>query len=624
MRLHAAALVLGLVVTGCDDSSDAPIVGPNPDTFFDTGVPIDVPPDSASFDTFPPETGIDTFTDTGPDTRDTSGDVSGEPITGTALDGIVVTWEAPLELCNAWREGATVEAEVAHKVHLSIPPQPRSDLAFATLKGAAMNGVKVKTGPFAGESLLPIADTRVSYFDLVEGDGYDALGAEITHDLGPGGVLIESYSVTRAPGQTGKVEIGNGFEVTFAWAPEGGGEPHPLESCSIPDNYETAIAVLPAPAATPGGLSATLLRWYGTLYSEFSAGSYPVRLITSQVILSDEPYRIFQASGPWAQTYAAQHHNWGETSRIDFAKDLGTWFTLFQPLAAGEEIWAGAVSKVQLEDVGGGTAGKAIITRLSATGAPTDVTFTTANAWRRVDGNHLRRELAATCQGTVGAVGFGDHVAQLMLCPDASGPRGNRLVGIVPVMWNVDPSVVGEVVTADRISTLSGRLGWSATIGTSTFIVEPQENGGFITDVLDKDGTSVGNAYADLYELGVMGGWDSPIEAAADGGIRVSIARRWAAQGVGESSIYAPESMLLTWGDNAYLVDAWDRLAYVNTHHNWNDTLDATTDDGHVLHWKIIYDFENAQGLVQSVWVTDADGNEVLAPTVVTPVDSGG
>jgi len=606
---------VAFLVAGCDEDLSIDPTPDIPDTIsevsFDTTPPFDVPPDTQNRDTFPVET---------VDIRE-PGDVSGEPITGTALAGIVVRWDAPLELCNAWREGATIEQEVAHKVHLTIPAQARSDLAFESLRSAPMNGVRVTTGPFAGESVEPIADTRVSYFDVVAGQGYDALGAEITHDLGPGGVLVESYAVTRAPGQTGAVAIGDGFEVTFAWAPEVGGAPHPLESCSIPASYETAIAVLAAPAPQAGGLSATLMRFYGTLYSDFSAGSYPVRLISSQVVLSDEPYRIFQASGEWAQTYAAQHHNWGETTRIDFTKDLGTWFTIFQPLARGEEIWAGAVSQVQLEDVGGGSTGEVTITRLAADGTPSDLKLATASAWRRVDNNHLGRELAKTCQGTVGAVGFGDHIAQLMLCPDAGGPRGNRLVGIVPVMWNVDPSVVGELVTSDEIATLSGRLGWSATIGTSTLIIEPQEGGGFITDVLDADGTSVSNAYADLYELGPMGGWDAPIEAGADG-ISVKIARRWAAQGVGESSIYAPESMALSWGDNVYVVSAWDRLAYVNTHHNWNDTLDATTDDGHVLHWKIVYDFENAQGLVQRVWVTDAAGNEVLAPTVVTPVDA--
>ncbi len=79
--------------------------------------------------------------------------------------------------------------------------------------------------------------------------------------------------------------------------------------------------------------------------------------------------------------------------------------------------------------------------------------------------------------------------------------------------------------------------------------------------------------------------------------------------------------MSLSWADNVYTVSDWDRLAYVNTHHNWNDTLAATTDDGHVLHWKIEYDFENEAGLVQHVWVTGPGGEEVLAPTVVESVD---
>ncbi len=616
---HALVLVLGFggALAACGDDLPTPGADVPFDSFPETGTVID----TAVFDTFPPpDSGPDTYDtyDTG-DTRDTTGDVTGEPITGTALEGITVSWSAPLELCNAWREGATIEEELAHKVHVSLPAQTRGDLAFATLRAAPLNGVKVQTGPFAGETVQALADTRVTYYDVLAGEGYDALGAEIEHDLGPGGVLVESYSVTRAPGQTGEVEIGDSYEVRFAWAPAAGRETHPLEACALPATYETAVAVLAAPGGGPGALSATLVRIYGTLHSEISAGSYPVRLIASQVVLSDEPWRVFQATGPWAQTYAAQHHNWGETSRIDFSRDLGSWYTVFAPLARGEPIWANAVAKVQLADVGGGGDGTATITRLGADGTPTDVVFQTGDGWRRVDKHHLGRELALTCgDGTVGAVGFGDHVAQLMLCPDAGGPRGQKLVGVVPVLWQVEPGVVGQVFAGSAIGTMSGRLGWVVAIGAGKMIVEPQENDGFIIDVLDAGGTSVSNTYATLYDLGPVGGWDAPIDAAAEG-VTVKIARRWAAQGVGESSIYAAESMSMTWGDNAYTVEAWDRLEYVNSHHNWQDTLAATTDDGHVLHWSITYDFE-AGGLTQRVWVTGPNGAEVLAPTIVTSV----
>jgi hypothetical protein len=161
-------------------------------------------------------------------------------------------------------------------------------------------------------------------------------------------------------------------------------------------------------------------------------------------------------------------------------------------------------------------------------------------------------------------------------------------------------------------------LGWEVPIGDTLLQVRPQADGAFITDVIDGSGTSLGSTYSELFTLAPPTGWDAPVSASA-GDVHVIIDRRWAGQGIGESSIYGVALVELAWGDERRRVEAWDRIDYVNTHHNWNDTLAATTDDGLVLHWKIVYDFQHGDGLVQTVWVTDADGAEVLAPTIVTP-----
>ncbi len=568
--------------------------------------------------------GLDGELDNTADVVDTTpGDVSGVPLDGTALEGIVVKWPAALELCNAWREGATLEAELAHKVRVTLGAQERSDLAFASLEAQTIADVKVMTGPFAADQRRAVvADTTIADYRVVRGEGYDGLFAEVRHDLGAAGVLYESYSLTRSPGQTTDVVVGAGgdlgYEVVFAWAPGAATESHQLEPCAPPEGGQQAIAVLVATNASATAKAATLLRFYDT--RTVFAGSYPVRLAASQVILSDQPWRTIEASGPWAQTYVAAHHNWNESTQLDFARDLAAYQTYYKDLAAGLQIPPGQLAKVQLAGVGGGPRGTVTITRLAADGTPSDVVYD-AGEWRRVDGKQLMRE--AGCDGAVvGAVGLGDHIAMLVFCPDPDGIRGLELVTVVPVVWTLEPPRAGERIEGAAITRFSGRLGWGVEVGAGTFTVEAMNEDGWITDVLDADGTSLGQAYATLGTIEPRRRWEAPIASWA-GDVRIDVARHWADQGVGESSIYAVDAVTLAWGGESHTVTAWDRIDYVNTHHNWNDTLAATTDDGYVLHWKIIYDFENALGLVETVWAEDAAGNEVLAPTVVTPIGSG-
>ncbi len=606
MRLrtpHHALMVVAIAACGDDDQ-------PRPDTSADAEVSETTPDTEVDGELTEPDGEVGETADT----RETTnpGDVTGQPLEGTTLDGIRVDWDRSLALCNAWSEGASIEDELAHKVHITMTGQARSDLTFDSLANATVLGPTVKTGPFAADKVLPIATSRVARYEVIAGEGYDALGAEIEHDLGVGGVLVESYSVARAADNDDDVQVGEGLEVTFLWAPAPGETFHALQPCAVPDDYSTAIAVLPASNAT---MHATFTRYYGTYDSELSAGSYPVRLIASQVALSDDPWRVFQANGEWAQTYAAQHHNWGETTRIDFTRDLGAYHTVFKPLQDGDMITAGAIKTVQFADVGRGEEGSVVITRLGSSGAESSITMTTARQWRRVDSDYLGRQVEACDGRVIGAVGYGDHVAQIATCADAAGPQGKRLVAVVPVQWNAAPAEVGN--PQDKITATSS--GWSVAIGASTMHIDPVDDGAFIIDVRDAAGESVANSYAEPYPLSPYIGWDVPVESQSDE-VYVHIDRRWAAQGVGESQVYAVASMTMTWPDNAYVVDAWDQLDYTNTHHNWNDTIEATTADGHVLHWTIVYDFESQLGLVQTVWVTDAEGTEVLAPTVVTAI----
>jgi hypothetical protein len=91
--------------------------------------------------------------------------------------------------------------------------------------------------------------------------------------------------------------------------------------------------------------------------------------------------------------------------------------------------------------------------------------------------------------------------------------------------------------------------------------------------------------------------------------------RRWAGQGVGESSIYAPLSFQLTFGGATHFVDAWDRFAYTNTHHNWQDQLEARTDTL-TLFWTVTFESGPLVHRVRAVETTS--GQEVLPETVIT------
>ncbi|MCC6620342.1 MAG: hypothetical protein IT385_03760 [Deltaproteobacteria bacterium] len=573
-----------------------------------------------STDTTTSEVSTDTTT-----TSDATADApdSGGSLDGTPLDGVGVTWSDTLVLCNAWQEGASRADELAHKVRVTLPPQVRTSLALEALGAVTLSGAYVETGPFADERWRPTATSSAAagdYFLTTDG-AYSTVLAMVIHDLGGAGRLVEGYAVTRGGDITGDVDAAAGLELAFGWAPVGDANFHLLEPCDAPDDFEDAAEVLTAAEPTSGGLGATLIRFYRTRHSELSAGSYPVRWQATQVVLSDMPWNVIQATGPWAHTYVAAHHNWSEASVVDLSRDLAGWQTIFQPLADDKPIREGALARVELADVGGGGDGALTLTRLASDGTPSTITMDTGPSWRRVDANHLRRHHAGDCAAPdIGLAGFSEHVAQLVLCPDAGGPRGKRLVGVAPVVWAGAPEVAGELLDKTAITTRTG--GWTVAVGATKLLVDPQADGAYIVDIQDAQGTSLGSAYSELYPLAPQAGWGGPVAAVGTAGgdeVAVSIDRVWAAQGVGESAIYAVASVTLTWGERTWTVDAWDHIRYTNTHHNWNDTLVATSDDGHVIHWTITYDFMNGEGLVQRVWVEDAEGETVLGETIVTP-----
>lgn len=127
-------MVMAVVLIGCGDDDK-----PAGDTRADgTGDASDSSGDVAEVSDATNASDGTNASDSAADTR--PGDVSEVPLEGTALEGIAVKWPAAIELCNAWQEGATLEAEVAHEVRVSLPVQTRSDLTFDALASQGLVG----------------------------------------------------------------------------------------------------------------------------------------------------------------------------------------------------------------------------------------------------------------------------------------------------------------------------------------------------------------------------------------------------------------------------------------------------------------------------------------------------
>jgi len=83
----------------------------------------------------------------------------------------------------------------------------------------------------------------------------------------------------------------------------------------------------------------------------------------------------------------------------------------------------------------------------------------------------------------------------------------------------------------------------------------------------------------------------------------VQITRLWAGQGAGHTTIFAPLAFRFARGDEVVRVEAWDRMAYTNTHHNWDDVLVVTTDE-RTYRWSV-----RIFGVGADLEILDLDGD---------------
>jgi len=600
MRLTIITLALALAACGEADPAD-----PADATTSDATTVADVTTEVAPDGTVVPDVTV------APDV--TADVVHGDgTVAGTQLAGIAVTF-APLELCSAWNEGASLADEQARKVRITVAGKVVSTLDEAAL-AEPLSGVVVATGPDHADRMRPVGEAT-STVDYALTSGAGGLGTtlyvSVVHVLAGGaGTLTESYYVARSDVDRRPVVIGpSATEVLFTYQPADATlAPTRLERCDVGlPSAEDAVSVIVA-KNTSTKQWAALVRYWRT--NDTDAGSAPATLVGHRLITSDSPWQSDDAVGFWSATYAAAHHNFDESVDVDYTRDLGKWHTVFRdpdPLAT-------PVAEVSLAHLRNPSGATLVVERL-VDGARTSVTYDVVDPMNvpRVDATALRRTLAWE-DGRVVAAGGTDHWFQMLLCP---GLHREELVAVVPVVWSPDITRAGERIEGAAITAKDG--GWDVAVGDLTLQIRRDPDDFFRTQVLDASGTMVTGTSEQGYTLGR---WPEAMRAplsgtSKDGQVSFAIARRWAGYGVGKSQLYAPELFTLTIGAATYSVDAWDALTYTNTHHNWADTLEGVADDGTHIHWRVSF----FDGIDNELSATDADGNVVLAPTVIDRED---
>jgi len=542
-------------------------------------------------------------------------------VTGTVLEQVAIDCPQPLELCTRWQEGAPIADEQARHVHLALPKLARAGLQPWQLASASVDGVLLERGNLSTQRWRPAAGTigrTLRQYALTSQGAYTQLEAAVAHDLGPAGTLIESYRLYRAAGAKQPVLLdGMASEASFSLELPGIVDPISLTACAGEASMERAVELL---RATRGTRQLVILRFMNTRMA--MAGSYPVHVTGLQLGLSDAAWAVLDSADFFAHTYAAEHHNWAETSVIDFTQEPRLYHTVFRPLAEGQTgLPSETTERVAFQGVNGwgGTPYLDLTTRKADNSQVTE-RWEIPGRLIRVDETDLTRQAGAYCAkpnvllvGSGASIGYQDSY-QLLTCPQATAP-GYALKAVVPVWFPPDFSVVGTKIEGAAITQASaaGRPGHTVKVGAHSVTITTSDAKAFFVDVKDPKGVLVSSFMAQAGKLGAFEEARKETLTAKDGkGVSMVMVRQWAGQGVGESSIYAPLSFELTFGGRTLFVDAMDRLRYVNSHHNWMDSLEARG-EGLVVTWRIRY----MDGVMNEVEVKKESGEQVLAPTVL-------
>lgn len=515
-------------------------------------------------------------------------------LAGTSLEGIRVDWAEPLELCDLWREGASLEEALSQKAHLTLQPERRG-LGRGELEAARLSGL-LRRGATAERQWAIDGGRRADRVEWrLEGPPEDTqLFARLEHDLGGGNILSEQLVVRRSAGDRRPVrfttEGERGFrpEVSF-WLRRGSESPGAfLAPCRGFVGPEPAIEVLAAQTATQ---TVILLRHLWT--EQQAEGSRPIFLERAEVMFQGLAEQ--EARGPLTLFYAAEHHNFDEHSRIDFTEDVVAREMTLEPWMRGEsparerviervDVLANSFEDapevaVQILDTTAGTRTTHRLTPL-------------ARFWSRVDAVDLARRFATPACPSPEVEGvmvyayrsIGLTRLQIVRCPGA-------VLAAVPVTSFTEPALVGRTITG----LLQDASGVQIPLGARTLVLRAR-GGGYDFRVLDAAGV----------ELEAGFGGPAPIDAppavdevwrgeSASGDVVVEHTTRLAGFG-GLTNVLAAVAFELRFARRTHRVEALDRLDFHWTHHNWDDSFDAETDELR-LRW----------------WTTPGDGTELLS-----------
>lgn len=627
-RLTSVAALAVLALAACSQGPGTPPADAGAPT--DTGAPASdtgsLPsPDTGASASPDAGAGSDAATVTPPDAGGPGMDATvfwaDGSVSGTPLEKVTIDCPAPLDLCTRWQEGAAVAEELARHAHVALPKLVRAGLQPWQLASASVDGLLVERGNLDAQRSRPPAGTvgrALRKYSLSVEGGYTHLEAEVAHDLGAAGVLVESYNLYRDAQGTQPITLdASTWEVGFSLELPGVANPISLEVCDGGPEMDAAVEVL---RATRGSRHLVVTRFMNTRLA--MAGSYPVHVAGVQLAFTDSAWAVVESGDWFAHTYVAQHHNWDEESVIDLTQEPRLYHTVFRPIAEGQTgVPTQTPERVELHGVNGWSVPPYLdVTLRNANGTTATERWDVQGQLVRVDDVALTMAARSYCSdaevflvGFAGSTGYTSSF-QMLTCPQAAAP-GYALKAVVPTWFTEDPTLIGKKIEGAAISptTVAGRPGHSVKLGAYTATITTADGKQFFVTV--KDGA--GQALSDyLTEASELGPYPVPMREtlkAEDGkGISMVMERQWAGQGVGESSIFAPLSFQLTFGGRTVLVDSMDMLRYTNTHHNWADGLEARG-EGLVLKWRTRY----IDGVNHEVAVDEAGGVSVVPWTVL-------
>ncbi len=625
-RILSLTTGLLLVLAACDGGGTTP-----PDAAPAVSDATSPGPDAAAPQAdagVPPDTGLAPGHDAGPAT-DTGAPIPPDAgsgldatvfsadgsVSGTVLEQVAINCPGALELCNRWQEGAPLADEQARHVRVSLPKLEREGLQPWQLAKASVDGVLVEKSHLDAQRWRPSPIGRsLRKYAVTKQGAYTQLQAEIAHDLGAAGTLVESYSLYRAAQANQPVKLdGNEWEGGFQLELPGVKDPITLESCRGASTLEPAVEVL---RATRGTRHLLVTRFMNTQMA--MAGSYPVHVTGVQVAFTDAAWAMVESGDFFVHTYVAQHHNWSESSVIDFTQEPRLYHTVFRPIAEGQtDVPTETPERLAFHGVNGYDGAPSVdVTMRRKDGTQVTEKWEVQGQLVRVDDTALTRAAKGNCAdaevfylGFGGSTGYTDSF-QLLTCPQAAAP-GYVLKALVPTWFKEEPGLIGTKIEGKAIApvTVSGRAGHTVQVGTHTVTLSTANGTQFFVAVKDSKGTLL-NEY--LTEKGELGPYQEArreeLKASGPNGLSMLLTRQWAGQGVGESSIFAPLSFALTFGGRTVRVDSMDKLRYTNTHHNWADVLEARG-EGLVLTWRNRF----TEGVNHEVKVAKESG-EVVVP----------